>query len=257
MTMEMKSQTYSPEAIVDHYKTEDLGEIAQKLGRTLLIGNYIADQNDKIATRKVHGAYLGLKNPLDWKVFQEITKWADAIISSTSYVESLKETPENQDVFFQFDKGGAFEKLGDWREQNGLERNPAIIFFSRHPEKIVIPEKVLKDGRTVIVFTTNAASQEVTSKKLIDPRVRVVAAGDETDQVIDGEKVYKYLNEVMQYRVVKLATGPQSLQVIKKVIDVLFETKVDRIISGDQADLVSILLNGEKLSEGSDFSLIR
>ncbi len=75
-----------------------------------------------IAIEGVRGSPEELKNPTDWRLFQELTAQADVLITGASYMHDFVDQGESvQNVLTQFDKGSAFEDLGIWREQHGLK----------------------------------------------------------------------------------------------------------------------------------------
>ena len=135
------------------YLNHRLVEIAEKLKRPLVIANFITDENDVIATRDSEDNFQvakDVKNPYDWRLFQELTVQADVIKTGAGYLKRFAaKSDEAQNIFFQFDKGAEFEQLGDWRLQNGFKRrNPDIVIVSRTLD-FEIPELVKTSGRKI------------------------------------------------------------------------------------------------------------
>ena len=134
------------------YLSHGLQDLSKAIGRPIVVANYITDLNDVIAFAGVRGAPEKLQNPSDWRLFQELTAQADVLITGTSYMTEFAERGNSgQNVITQFDKGSIFEDLGDWREQNGLKRNPDLAVVSRSL-KFNIPRVISESGRRLFVF---------------------------------------------------------------------------------------------------------
>lgn len=98
------------------YLDFDLQGLAKKIGRPLVIANYICDKNDVIARKGESGEFQvapELKNASDWRLFQELTAQADAIITGAGYLKRYMALGErSQNVIDQFSEGGQFASLG-------------------------------------------------------------------------------------------------------------------------------------------------
>lgn len=221
------------------YLRHNLQELARKLGRPVVIATYITDLNDVIAVKDVHGAPEKLKNPSDWRLFQELIAQADVIITGTSYMSEFAGKGESgQNVLTQFDKGGTFEGLGDWRVKNSLKRNPDLAVVSRSLD-FEIPEGIITKGREIFVFTTYNMANSDKAQKLKDAGATVMGAGDEG---VDGTVMVNRLGQE-GYKVIKLTTGPRILKILMdaKVLDRLYITRVNRTITDDLANAVTVL----------------
>ena len=221
------------------YLNHNLQELAKKLGRPVVIATYITDLNDVIAVKDVHGAPEKLKNPSDWRLFQELIAQADVIITGTSYMSEFAGKGESgQNVLTQFDKGGTFEGLGDWRVKNSLKRNPDLAVVSRSLD-FEIPEGIITKGREIFVFTTYNMANSDKAQKLKDAGATVMGAGDEG---VDGTVMVNRLGQE-GYKVIKLTTGPRILKILMdaKVLDRLYITRVNRTITDDLANAVTVL----------------
>jgi len=221
------------------YLRHNLQELARKLGRPVVIATYITDLNDVIAVKDLRGAPEKLKNPSDWRLFQELITQADVIITGTGYMSDFAKKGESgQNVLTQFDKGGTFEDLGDWREQNKLKRKPDIAVVSRSLD-FEIPEGIITEGREVFVFTTYDMTSSDKAQKLKDAGATVIGAGNEG---VDGAVMVKHLGQV-GYKVIKLTTGPRVLKILMdaKVLDRLYITRVNRKITDDLSSAITVL----------------
>ena len=229
------------------YLKLDLQSVAKSLGRPLVIANYVCDKSDVIAERGESGEFQvagALKNSSDWRLFQELTAQADAIITGAGYLKryaALGEKAEN--VIDQFSEGGQFAELGEWRIKNGLKRNPDIIIVSRGLD-FEIPSAAVSTERKVLVFTTFEGSISEKAKEYQKVGVVVIGAGEEG---VDGNKMINYLTENEKYKVIKMTTGPRVLEILLSagVMDELFITRVDKEIKLDPSDIQTILKSGK------------
>jgi len=230
------------------YLKLDLQSVAQKLGRPLVISNYVCDLNDVIAKKDKGGEFQvahELKNASDWRLFQELTAQSDVIITGAGYLKRYASSGEKaENVIDQFSKGGEFASLGDWREGHNLKRNPDIVVVSRSLD-FEIPAAAFKDNRKVIIFTTTdgAFSQKAADYQKIG--AEVVSAGKVG---VDGKVMIRNLSR-RGYKVIKMTTGPRVLDILLKanVMDEIFITRVQREIKGKPADVQTVL--GEKKLE--------
>lgn len=241
----MKEMEQKIKEVEGMYLNLNLQGLAEKLGRPLVIANYICDKNDVIAKRGENGEFQvapELKNTSDWQLFQELTAQADAIITGAGYLKRFASLGEkSQNVIDQFSEGGEFAGLGRWRVQNGLKRNPDIIIVSRSLD-FEIPSPVFADGRKVMVFTTFDSSVSEKAKRYEKSGAVVIPAGKDG---VDGKVMFDYLNRNESYKVIKMTTGPRVLDILLSadILDELFITRVDRGIEADSADTQTILHN--------------
>ncbi len=252
------------------YLSHGLQELAKSLDRPIVVANYITDLNDVIAIEGVRGSPEELKNPTDWRLFQELTAQADVLITGASYMNDFVDQGESvQNVLTQFDKGSAFEDLGIWREQHGLKRNPDLVIVSRSLS-FSLPETIFEGGRRALIFTTYRMSDSENAKELERTGATVIGAGNEG---VDGAAMIERL-EHEGYRVIKMITGPRVLRIMmdaqfksqdgellrKGALDRLYITRVDRNIADDWSSAITVL-EGRKVddltSEGGGFKLIQ
>jgi len=228
------------------YLEHNLQELAKKLGRPVVIANYVTDLNDVIAVKDVRGAPEKLKNPSDWRLFQELTAQADVMITGTSYMSEFVQKGESgQNVLTQFDKGGTFEGLGDWREKNRLKRNPDLVVVSRSLN-FSIPKTISESGRKIFIFTIDSMQDSEEAKALKKAGATVIGTGKEG---VDGVVMVKRLGQE-GYKVIKLTTGPRALKILMdaKVLDRLYITRVNKTITDDLSQAVTVL-EGRKVDD--------
>lgn len=236
------------------YLNERLMKLADRLGRSLVLTNYLTDQNGVVAKQDRDGKFQvpkEIKNSSDWGRFQELIAQADVIISSGSYFKRLA---RSQDVLYQFEPGSAFESLGQWRLNAGYpQRSPDVAILSRQLD-FEIPEQLLKSGRKIIIFTTDAKADSEKAKTFKAPNMTVVPSGNED---VDGRRMIESLNG-LGYRVIMMASGPQVLNLLltSNCLDLLYVTQAQvKIPFDDPAKVQTILQGGKKINELKEFHL--
>ena len=252
-----------PVSLEGLYLSHGLQELAKRIGRPIVVANYITDL---IAVKGQRGSPEQLQNPSDWRLFQEVTAQADVIITGTSYMSEFVEKGDvTQDVLTQFDKGNSFEDLGDWREQHGLRRSPDLVVVSRSLD-FRIPKLLFNGGRRIVVFAPYSMQESERAKELEKAGAAVIGAGKEG---VDGAVMIGRLAQD-GYAVIKLTTGPRVLNLLinakfvdrkgeviqEGAVDRLYITRVDRKVTDDPSMAVTVL-DGMKVddltSEGGGF----
>jgi riboflavin biosynthesis pyrimidine reductase len=236
------------------YLDQKLMDIATKLGRSVVLTDYLSDKNDVVAKAGGDGKFqipAELKNSSDWGRYQELMAQADVTISSGSYFKRLK---TSQDILYQFEPGGAFEKLGDWRLGTGYpKRSPDLAILSRHLD-FELPDKLVRSGRRITIFTTDSMADSEKAKALKNTNIMIIGSGAEG---VDGNKMITTLADDMGYRVIMMVSGPQVLDLLLKAkrLDLLYVTQAQVEIPFDDPRTVQTILRGKKISELEEFHL--
>jgi riboflavin biosynthesis pyrimidine reductase len=241
------------------YLDQRLVEISARIGRTLVIADFLTDRNGVIAKADEHHNFqvpLELRNTSDWRLFQELMAQADVIISGAAYLKRLSASGSHaQDVFSQFEPGRGFEKLGEWRLSAGYKkRSPDLAIVSRSLD-FKFQEGVLKSGRRIVVFTTYAMAGSVQAKDLTDSGVIVIGSGDAG---VEGNRMIDSLGNGMGHRVIMMATGPSVLKLLleAKRLDLFYVTEAQlEIPFDDPLTVQTILPEGKKVSQLKEFSV--
>ena len=222
-----------------------------------MITDFLTDRNGIIAKADEHHHFqvpVELKNASDWRLSQELMAQADIIISGGSYIKRVS-VPGNhaEDILYQFEPGGEFEKLGKWRLEAGYKkRSPDLAIVTRSLD-FKIPEEVLRMDRRIVVFTIYGIANSAKAKVLATSGAVVIGAGDEG---IDGNRLIDTLSNGMGYRVIMMASGPSVLELLleAKRLDLFYVTEAQREISFDDSSTVkTILPNGEKVNKLKEF----
>jgi riboflavin biosynthesis pyrimidine reductase len=239
------------------YLSQRLAVMSAKIGRPLVIANFLTDRNGVIAKADEHHRFQvpsELKNVSDWRLFQELMAQADVIISGAAYIKRVS-APGNhaEDILYQFEPGRGFEKLGKWRLDAGYKkRSPDLAIVTRSLD-FKIPEEVLRSGRKIVIFTTYGIANSAKARSFTTSGAAVIGSGDEG---VDGNRIIDTLSNGMGYRVIMMATGPSVLELLleAKRLDLLYVTEAQREISFvDPSTVKTILPNGEKVNELKEF----
>ena len=240
------------------YLRHELKKIAEKLNRAIVVTNYVSDTNDVIAEKDEEGKWQvarDVKNPHDWRLFQEVLVQSDVMITGTDYLKRFEEKGKGaQDVLTQFDEGEDFEDLGNWRLENGFDkRYPDIAILSRSLD-FSIPSHIVDSNRKIIIFTTYDMRGSKPCKKLEAAGAEVFAAGENG---VDGKILYNTLNK-RGYKVIKMSTGPRVLKILldANVLDRFYHTVVQIEIDKLDNEVQKILIDGGKVENLSNFKLV-
>jgi riboflavin biosynthesis pyrimidine reductase len=239
------------------YLDQRLAGMSAKIGRSLVITDFLTDRNGVIAKADEHHHFqvpVELKNGSDWRLFQELMAQADVIISGAAYIKRSSAFGNHaEDVLYQFEPGRGFEKLGKWRLDAGYKnRSPDLAIITRSLD-FKIPEEVLRSGRRIVIFTTYAIANSAKARVFTNSGAVVIGSGDEG---VDGNRIIDTLSNGMGYRVIMMATGPSVLELLleAKRLDLFYVTEAQREISFvDPSTVKTILPNGEKVNELKEF----
>lgn len=185
-------------------------------------------------------------NPRDWRLYQELAGHADVLITSGRYLRDL-DAGRAQDVL-PVGSADAFADIRQWRHERGLSPQPDVAVVSGSLD-FRAPPSLGGQGRSVIAFTTERASQERAQAREREG-VRVVRAGNEK---VDGAQLCDWL-AAAGYRRVYSVTGAHVLHTLLRAgrLNALFLTTVHRLVAGEP---FTSLLQGPALVSPADFRL--
>jgi len=245
--------------LIGLYLGQRLAAAAEQLGSSLVITNFITDQNGVIAKADQEGHLqvpAEIKNDSDWRLFQELLAQADVMISSSSYFRRVAAAHSRaQNVLSQFEPGGEFAELGQWRLENGYpKRSPDLAVVTRSLN-FQIPAPVLSSDRRTTILTTNAAAGSTEAQAFKDAGAFVVGCGA---TAIDGRQMIDWLRGRLGYRVIMMTAGPGILQPLLEAqrLDYFYVTEAQREVVLERPSAGRTLLpNGAKVAELSEFRL--
>src|SRR5215216_5206443 len=173
------------------YLDQRLMDRAAQLGRSLVLTDFLTDQNGVIAkaTKDAHFEIpAALKNSSDWGRYQELMAQADVLISGGSYFKRLE---TSQDILYQFEPGNAFEKLGQWRLKAGYKkRSPDVAIVTRDLD-FEIPEKLIQSGRRILIFTIDSIAESDKAKALTNVNTVIMGSGESG---VEGDRMIATLS---------------------------------------------------------------
>ena len=241
------------------YLNQRLGEISAEIGRSLVITNFLTDQDGVIAKLDENHQYqvpTELKNKSDWRLFQELMAQADVIISGSAYIKRfLALGSQAEDVLFQFEPGKEFAELGIWRLHTGYKKSSPDLAFVVRSLDFQFPDGLIKSGRKIVIFTTNAVANSDKARALSDLGVVVRGSGKIG---VDGNQMIDTLGDELGYRVIMMATGPSVLEILlaAKRLDLFYVTEVQRKIPyEDPSNVKTLLEGGKRVNELEEFIL--
>ena len=239
------------------YLGQKLKELATETGRSVVLTDYLTDRNGVVARAGRDGQFeipSELKNSSDWERYQELLAQADVLISSGSYFKR-QAGKGAQDILYQFEPGGAFERLGEWRLRAGYEkRSPDVAILSRHLD-FELPEELRNSGRRILIFTTDAMADSDKARALSNADTLILGSGEKG---VEGDKLIAALAGDQGYRVIMMVSGPQVLELLlaAKRMDFIYVTEVQvEIPFDDPASVQTVLSGGRKIGELPGFHL--
>ena len=237
------------------YLGERLLERATQMGRSLVLTDYLTDKNGVIAKAAKDTDFAvpaELKNSSDWGRYQELLAQADVMISSGAYFQRLA---TSQDILYQFERGHAFVRLGQWRLDAGYEkRSPDVAIVTRHLD-FELPEELRRSGRRTVIFTTDALANSDEARALSNVNTTVIGSGEAG---VEGGRMIATLAGEMGYRVIMMVSGPHVLELLleAKRLDHIYITEAQvEIPFDDPATVQTVLSEGKKISELQEFHL--
>jgi len=241
------------------YLGQRLMDITAQLGRSVVLTDYLTDKNGVIAKATKDSQFeipAQLKNSSDWGRYQELMAQADVIISSGSYFKRLA-TQGAQNILYQFERGGAFETLGQWRLDAGFEkRHPDVAIVSRSMD-FELPEELRNSDRRIVIFTTDSMVNSEEARALRNANTTIIGTGKAG---VEGGRMIDTLANEMGYRVIMMVSGPSVLELLltAKRLDLIYITEAQvEIPFDDPATVQTVLSGGKKVSELKEFHLAR
>jgi hypothetical protein len=152
------------------YLGQRLAAMSAKIGRTLVITNFLTDKNGVIAKADEHHHFrvpVELKNASDWRLFQELMAQADIIISGAAYIKRVTALGNQaEDILYQFEPGREIEKVGKWRLDAGYKKRSPDLAIVTCSLDFKIPQEVMSRGRRIVIFTTNGIANSAEARAL-------------------------------------------------------------------------------------------
>jgi riboflavin biosynthesis pyrimidine reductase len=213
--------------------------------------NFISSLDGRIAvehpTRNAHAVPDTITNERDWRLFQELAAQSDALITSARYVRELSRG-HAQDALPLSNKP-AFADLHQWRKQQGLTPQPAVVILS---SSLDLPLACLIEMNDRQVYVATGQQADKTAVKRVEKTgAQVIFAGE--DKQVDGKQLIDNLASKGFQNIYSIA-GPGVLQTLlhAQVLNRLYLTQVHRLIGGASFDT---LLEGTLVRPPADLAL--
>lgn len=220
--------------------------------RPCVYTNFISSLDGRIAvehpSRNGHAVPDTITNARDWRLFQELAAQADALITSARYVRELSRG-HAQDALPLSNKP-AFADLHNWREQQGLTPQPAVVILS---SSLDLPLACLAEMNDRQVYVATGQQADKTAVKRVEKTgAQVIFAGE--DKQVDGKQLIEKMAAKGLQNIYSIA-GPGVLQTLlhAQVLNRLYLTQVHRLIGGASFDT---LIEGDLVKPPTDLNLL-
>lgn len=182
----------------------------------------IAPQSGKSYLPKI------LTNPNDYRLFLELHAQADCLITHGAYLRAMmKGTLGN---ILQTGATEETKDLAEWRENQGIEKQPAIVIASASLD-FPIPPSIAQYSQPCYIATGHQADPERIRhwEKLGYP---VITAGQ--DRMVQGEPLVKALGQ-LGYSRLYLIAGPHMLDTMlrERQLSRLYQTVSLQLVGGE------------------------
>jgi riboflavin biosynthesis pyrimidine reductase len=232
------------------YLSERFAPPAQRL-RSFVYANFISSLDGRISLPDPRtlrrGVPRAIANARDWRLFQELTACADAVVVSGRYVRDLNHGASAQS--FPVSGKPEYADLLSWRRARGLAPQPAIVVVSA---SLAFPSlrPLAESGRAVYVATGEAADPKKLST-LKSQGVSVLSVGSSTR--VEGRKLIEALARESHWNIAMIGGGEiLNALIVDDALDRLYLTLACRLLGGTSFDT---LLTGPVLERTAGFKL--
>jgi riboflavin biosynthesis pyrimidine reductase len=189
----------------------------------------------------------GLTSPADFRLFQELQAQADCLITHGGYMRALAEGRLGN--VLQVGAGGRSPDLVEWREKQGLPRQPAIVVASASLEFPVHPSILAHRQRLYIV--TGRGADPVRVEAWRDRGYDVVLAGE--GAMVQGAPLVRALGD-LGFKSLYLLAGPAMLETMlrDRELSRLYLTIRLRLLGGED---FYTLIHGPRLGDIGQLTL--
>ncbi len=220
-------------------------------GQPHIYANFLTSLDGRIALRDAadedYRLPSQLKSDEDFMLFLELHARADCIITHSGYMRALDAGRLGN--VLQLPKSRATQYMHDWRQEQGLKKNPDVVIVSG---SLDFPwhSSLDNSGQKVHIATGGKASE--------DSKQQWLGAGHPVNQLGDGEYVdatclIDFLGK-QGYRSVYLVAGPDLLQALlaHELVQSFYMTMSHQLLGG--VDFKS-LLSGDELNQSGRMKL--
>lgn len=215
--------------------------------------NYIASLDGRIATDHPVSGERGvpehITNPRDWRLYQELAAGADVLLVSARYLREL--SVDKAQASMPVSDDPIFADLLEWRVQQGLTPQPAVVVLSASLDLPLSQLRALKHRRVYVATGSKDTVRASTVRDIEQCGARMLYSGDAGK--VEGKQLVELLVEE-GFRNIYSIAGPGVLETLlrARVLDRIYLTQVHRLIGGVSFDT---LFEGHLLDPPADFNL--
>ena len=213
--------------------------------------NFITSLDGRIAIEQpVNGGSnvpASITNKRDWRLYQELAARADVLLVSARFLRELMQGKAQDNL--PISTAPDFTDLLEWRAQQGLSPQPAIVILSASLD-LALNDFCVASARPVYVATGRRADTNAV-RRLEESGAKILYAG--AGREVDGKQLVEQLVNAGFYNIYSIA-GPGVLETLLRasVLDCIYLTQVHRLLGGAKYDT---LLGGDLLQPPADFNL--
>ena len=232
---------------------QPLADVAGEAGSPLVYTNYITSLDGRIAIDHPVSGERGvpehITNPRDWRLYQELAACADVLLVSARYLRELSEDKAQATMPVSDDP--AFADLHQWRQQQGLAPQPAVVVLSSSLDLPLSQLQALQHRRIYVATGAKSTASAGRVDQIEQCGAQMLYSG-ETSRV-EGRRLVELL-AAEGFRNIYSIAGPGVLETLlrARVLDRIYLTQVHRLIGGVSYDT---LFEGHLLDPPADFSL--
>ncbi|MBK3732185.1 riboflavin biosynthesis protein RibD [Azospirillum brasilense] len=164
----------------------------------------------------------------DFRLFLELQAQADCLVTHGGYLRDL--AAGRLDDVLQIGTRATDRDLADWRRENGLSAQPAVVIASASLD-FPIPEAIIRGKQRVLVATGRQAPPDrVDALRARGVQVFVAGGGES----VEGAPLVRELGR-LGFRSVYLLTGPRMLSTMLRdgALSRLYLTIAHRVVGGE------------------------
>lgn len=232
------------------YLREQFAPPAER-SRSFVYANFISSLDGRISLPDPRTAKRGVPraigNARDWRLFQELTASADAVLVSGRHPRDLIDGVSTRS--FPVSDEPEYADLLRWRLERGLAPQPAVVIVSASLDLPPLGELV-ESGRAVYV-ATGAAAEAQKAARLHSQGVRVLTVG--AGARVEGGRLIEALARESLWNIAMIGGG-QTMRtlLVDDAVDRLYLTLACRTLGGVSFDT---LLTGPVLERPVSFRL--
>jgi Pyrimidine reductase, riboflavin biosynthesis len=220
----------------------------------LVYTNFISSLDGRIALINPHSRIKEvpepIKNPRDWRLYQELGAQADILITSGKYVRAIAQGRVQECVRIGGDPENA--DLLAWRQAQGLSAHPAVAVISA-TLNIPLPASLLALEQPVYVIVGEQHRQDRGNIARLEKQgIQVIFAGQ--GDTVEGKRLVHALGE-RGFKSLYSIAGPQILHMLlqDRVLQRLYITLTHQILGSTN---FSSLVRGPVLQPSLKLTLV-